>query len=249
MKTISDSGSFVRLRLRRHGPAAAPETWPQFRGPGAAALPKAPNLPERWSETENVAWKIAVPGTGWSSPIVVGDRVFVTSVVSASETEKPTKGLYFGGERPASTRRASLGGHRRRSRDRPDCCGRATRTTRCPPFARHLKNSYASETPVTDGERVYVLVRQRRPVLLRPRRQAAVVAEGRADADAQRLGHRGLTGPARRPALSGQRQRSAVVRHGARREDGQDTSGACRATKAATGRRRSSGSTTAARSS
>jgi len=73
--------------------------WPQFRGPGALGVSENPNLPERWGTNENVAWKVEVPGRGWSSPIVWGRRVFLTTVVSEGEVEDPKKGLYFGGER------------------------------------------------------------------------------------------------------------------------------------------------------
>jgi hypothetical protein len=134
---------------------AAPSSWPQFRGPGGRGIAEGANLPERWSKTENVVWRVAVPGTGWSSPIVAGERVFVTSVVSTIETEKPTKGLYFGGERPASTAE-----HRWMVTAVDIATGNIAWTREAhrvvPGFARHLKNSYASETPVTDGERVYV---------------------------------------------------------------------------------------------
>jgi outer membrane protein assembly factor BamB len=52
--------------------------WKQFRGPNGTSVSKEKPPPESWSETENVAWKIDLPGRGPSSPIVVGDRVFVT---------------------------------------------------------------------------------------------------------------------------------------------------------------------------
>jgi hypothetical protein len=58
----------------------ATDTWSQFRGPTAVGSDRQ-NLRVPWSTTENVAWKIDVPGRGWSSPIVCGDRVFLTSVV------------------------------------------------------------------------------------------------------------------------------------------------------------------------
>ena len=82
--------------------------WPQFRGPGAMGVADNPHLPDRWSTNENVAWKVEVPGRGWSSPIVWGERVFLTTVVSEGEVEPPKKGLYFGGERqeiPKTTHR------------------------------------------------------------------------------------------------------------------------------------------------
>ena len=81
----------------------AADSWPQFRGPGSTGVVDDPKLPDKWSATENVAWKTAVPGEGWSSPIVWGNRVFVTSVVSGQSKEPPKKGLYFGGERAVPT--------------------------------------------------------------------------------------------------------------------------------------------------
>jgi outer membrane protein assembly factor BamB len=139
-------------------PALAVEpvaTWPQFRGPGAMGVADNPDLPDRWSTNENVAWNIEVPGRGWSSPIVWGERVFLTSVVSDGEMEPPKKGLYFGGERrefPQATHRwlvlcLDLKSGRELWRQE------AHRGT--PPNSLHVKNTYASETPVTDGERVF----------------------------------------------------------------------------------------------
>ena len=128
--------------------------WPQFRGPQSLGVAEGRGLPETWGAAENVAWKTPIPGVGWSSPIVWGDRVFVTSVVSAGETEPPKKGLYFGGERetPKAEHRWVV-----------YCVDWRTGKVRwerevhrgLPPASRHLKNSFASETPVTDGERVY----------------------------------------------------------------------------------------------
>jgi outer membrane protein assembly factor BamB len=135
--------------------ADAPANWPQFRGADALGVSDNPNLPDRWSTNENVAWKIELPGRGWSSPIVWGERVFVTTVVSDGEMEAPKKGLYFGGEGkevPKAEHRwlvlcYDLKSGRELWRDE------AHRGT--PPNQLHIKNTYASETPVTDGERVY----------------------------------------------------------------------------------------------
>lgn len=134
--------------------AAANDKWPQFRGPDSLGVADDPRLPDTWSDTENVAWKTTIPGMGWSSPVVWGNRIFVTSVISTLDPENPRKGLYFDGQRkpPADLHRwmvycVDLGtGKVRWERE----VHRAV-----PNFARHLKNSYASETPVTDGERVY----------------------------------------------------------------------------------------------
>jgi outer membrane protein assembly factor BamB len=60
-----------------------------------AVVADDPQLPESWSATENVAWKTSIPGLGWSSPVVWGSRVFVTSVVSDVPVEQPRAGLYL----------------------------------------------------------------------------------------------------------------------------------------------------------
>src|SRR5438132_11443520 len=73
--------------------------WPQFRGAQASGAVEAKGLPETWSTTTNVVWKMDIPGSGWSSPIIWGNRVFVTSVVREGKEESPIKGLYFGGNR------------------------------------------------------------------------------------------------------------------------------------------------------
>ena len=132
----------------------ADDRWPQFRGPGSLGVAEDPVLPDKWSTTENVAWKTEIPGMGWSSPAVWGDHIFLTSVVSSVAGEAPKKGLYFGGERkPASDVHRWM----------VYCVDFKTGKIRWeqevkkgpPEISRHLKNSYASETPVTDGERVY----------------------------------------------------------------------------------------------
>ena len=129
--------------------------WPQFRGPEARGVAEGNALPERWSATENIVWKTDIPGRGWSSPIIWGNRVFLATVVNLGQSEAPKKGLYLGGTRPNA----------------PDsvhpwnvsCLDLATGSVLWekqvhegkPVTAIHQKNSYASETPVTDGERVY----------------------------------------------------------------------------------------------
>ena len=134
--------------------AAAQEGWPRFRGPGALGVVEESGLPETWSTTENVAWVRDIEGFGWSSPIVWGDTVFLTTVVSTGEVEAPLGGLYLGGERgvPSDEHRWLVYAI--------DAATGATRWERevhrgIPPTSHHLKNTYASETPVTDGEHVY----------------------------------------------------------------------------------------------
>jgi outer membrane protein assembly factor BamB len=134
----------------------ADNNWPQFRGSrslGTAA--DAPSLPETWSTTQNVVWKTDIPGRGWSSPVVWGDRIFVTAVISEGKTEEARKGLYIGGERMKPPTDVHLW--------KVYCLDFQTGSIRwettahkgVPEGTRHIKNSYASETPVTDGERLY----------------------------------------------------------------------------------------------
>ena len=130
--------------------------WPRFRGPGARGVAADnPRLPSRWSDTKNVRWKVDLEGRGWASPIVTGGRVILTSALPPAAPEDAKKGLYFGGERP----------------DVPEgevrwvvtCLDAATGMTVWetviargpPPGPIHVKNSYASETPISDGERIY----------------------------------------------------------------------------------------------
>ena len=71
-----------------------PADWPGFRGPGMDGLAIGARLPERWSKTANVKWAVDVPGRGWSSPVVAGDTVFITSAISSRPFKQPTPGIY-----------------------------------------------------------------------------------------------------------------------------------------------------------
>jgi outer membrane protein assembly factor BamB len=161
--------------------AAGPETvWPQFRGHDSLGVADGAGIPTRWSKTENVVWSIDVPGRGWSSPVVWNNRVFVTSAISPGAFKEPSTGIY-GNDYIAELRRQGLPpdevSRRVRARDNEgpeevgadvewrlycfDARSGARRWDalihRGRPFGgRHRKNTYASETPVTDGERVYV---------------------------------------------------------------------------------------------
>ena len=154
------------LAILSFGFAAAAEPgadqWPQFRGPGCRGVgTDNPRLPDRWSLTdgepgrENLSWVREIPGRGWSSPIVWGDRVWLTTAVAEDELDTPRRGLYFGGNRsaaPETTIRWLVLCLDAASGDpiweREVAAARA-------PEAIHLKNSFASETPVTDGKRVW----------------------------------------------------------------------------------------------
>ncbi len=133
----------------------ADSNWPQFRGSGARGTTNESKIPDRWSATENVAWKRDIPGRGWSSPVVWGNHLFLTTVVNTGESEAPKKGLYFGGDRPLPP--GSI------HQWKVLCLDLETGDVRWerqvhegkPKSSIHVKSSYASETPITDGERVY----------------------------------------------------------------------------------------------
>lgn len=136
------------------------------------------SVPERWSATENVKWKVDVPGQGWSSPIVWGDTVFLTSGISGRPFKKPTPGLY-GNEYIAELRKQGLPDDevlkrvQARDNEAPEesdeirymvyALDAATGKVKWereahrakPSGGRHRKNTYASETPFTDGSRLY----------------------------------------------------------------------------------------------
>lgn len=130
--------------------------WPMFRGPNATGL-GAGAAPVRWNgETgEGIAWKTAIPGIGHSSPVVWGDRVFVTTAVSADAAETFT---------PAAARGSSVAASRPRQSWRVYCLDRRTgrilweRTAHegVPKIGRHAKASHANATPATDGRHVAV---------------------------------------------------------------------------------------------
>jgi outer membrane protein assembly factor BamB len=131
------------------------ENWPQFRGADSMGVSERSDLADHWSPTDNVEWKTDIAGRGWSSPIVWGDRIFVTTVVNLGEDEAPKKGLYFGGERT----KPPTADHEWRVLCLDLKTGKVIWNELAhrgvPATTIHIKNSYASETPVTDGERVY----------------------------------------------------------------------------------------------
>jgi outer membrane protein assembly factor BamB len=132
----------------------AEANWPQFRGASAGVVEDG-ILPTTWSTTENVAWTLEIPGRAWSSPIVWGDRVFVTSAVGGTDAEKPKKGLYFGGERDKPSDKIHRWMVYCIDFNSGKILWEKLAHQAVPKHSLHIKNTYASETPVTDGQRVY----------------------------------------------------------------------------------------------
>ena len=131
------------------------DNWPQFRGPHATGVGDGDQLPDRWSAIDNVEWKIEIPGRGWSSPIVWGDRIFLTTVENQGTSPDAKKGLYFKGEQREPPGSMHLWKTLCLDLDSGKIIWERTAHQGKPETTLHIKNSYASETPVTDGKRVY----------------------------------------------------------------------------------------------
>jgi len=113
-------------------PACA-EDWPCWRGPRGDGTSLETNLPLKWSQTENIAWKVPIPGRGYSSPVIWGDRIFLTTCL-----EKESKHVTLCLDRKT---------------------GRTLWQQEVPVVLQpkiHNRNSHASSTPATDGKYLFV---------------------------------------------------------------------------------------------
>jgi outer membrane protein assembly factor BamB len=155
--------------------------WPQFRGPNANPVSTNARLADRWSKTENVEWAAELPGRGWSSPIVAGGKIFLTSVLTEGKSKPPQIGTEYSNEYVAELQKQGLPMNKiiekvnERDIEMPNevklhyvlyCLNLKSGKVEWqrefyagqPPGGRHRKNSFSSESPVTDGKLVYVYV-------------------------------------------------------------------------------------------
>ena len=115
--------------------------WTQFRGPTGQGVSDATGLPLTWSDTENLSWKVAIPGLGWSSPVVSQGKIHLSTCVST-----PAEG-----DKPESHEFRAL------------CLNPADGAVvwnvelfhKTGAIKQHGKNSYASPTPLIDGDQIY----------------------------------------------------------------------------------------------
>lgn len=133
-------------------PGSGAGSWPSFRGPAASGVSEGQSLPDEWNaETgKNILWKTLIPGLAHSSPIVWGDRLFVTSAISNRADASFRPGLY--GEGDASDDRSvhkwmvyALDKHT------GEIIWERVAHEGEPINKRHMKSTYASSTPATDG--------------------------------------------------------------------------------------------------
>ncbi|WP_240928223.1 PQQ-binding-like beta-propeller repeat protein [Thalassoroseus pseudoceratinae] len=113
--------------------------WPEFRGPTGEGIATVSGLPVEWSPDKNVVWKTPVPGLGWSSPIVLGEQIFLTTAVGAEDDQSG----------PQKLRVLSFDVATGKPNWNVEVF--APRDT-----SMHKKNSHASPTPITDGEHIFV---------------------------------------------------------------------------------------------
>lgn len=115
------------------------EDWRQFRGPGSNGIVQDIKLPEVWGMDSNIKWKVTVPGEGWSAPIVVGQKVFVTTAVTTDQKNKNSEHKWMVLCLDAMSGKVLWSKESIKSKPR---------------LGTHRDNTYASETPVTDGTKI-----------------------------------------------------------------------------------------------
>lgn len=142
-------------RIQLSAPEDGSGSWPSFRGSHASGIADGPQFPERWNVAtgENILWRTSIPGLGHSSPVLWGNRVFVTTAVSSRGDAIFRTGPYGGGESSDDTSSqrwvlyaldAATG----------SVVWEQTAHEGAPRDKRHVKSTYASSTPATDGRLV-----------------------------------------------------------------------------------------------
>lgn len=143
--------AFARAPVRVE-PGATSANWPSFRGRQASGVADGQNLPDKWdgAKGENILWRVPVPGLAHSSPVVWGDKIFVTSSVSSDPNASFRPGLYGDGDasKDTSEQRWVLYALDKRT---GKVVWERTAHRGAPADKRHIKSTYANSTPATDG--------------------------------------------------------------------------------------------------
>ncbi len=119
------------------GTAHASGDWPEFRGPTSQGLGDNARPPLTWGTSEHVTWKRAIPGTGWSSPVVMDDRIYLTTAIEHDDTLESLRALQLDAESGEILWNVPV-------------------FDQLPRIPKHPKNGYASPTPIVSGERLFV---------------------------------------------------------------------------------------------
>jgi outer membrane protein assembly factor BamB len=151
------------LQLVADAPAPNPTlaTWMNWRGPLANGVAPLADPPVEWSETRNVRWKVALAGKGHSSPIVVRDRVVVVSAVPIGEAKPPVYDKAPGSHDNAGVTHKHQFVVQSLHRKDGSQAWRTVLKEEFPHEGGHVTGSLASNSPVSDGERVYVFLGSR----------------------------------------------------------------------------------------
>ncbi len=141
--------------------AASAGNWPQWRGPDGSGISNEKNLPAEWSATKNIKWKTPIDGRAHSSPIVWGNKVFLTTAVEGPVVPGAKAVKHMDGDKEF-LHPDSIGADRKHTfkvicltRDSGKVLWEAVAWEGTPYDNRHRKSSYAASTPATDGKYVY----------------------------------------------------------------------------------------------
>lgn len=161
IRTVASASSVLLCAASlaaQDGRGATADTWGHWRGPAQTGV-AAGAAPVRWSDTSNIAWKVDIPGRGHSSPVIWGDRVFLTTAVpTGRKVEAPAAGR---GGRRGDGGAGAQEEHRFEvlalDRASGKIVWRQAAATAVPHEGYHATyGSFASNSPTTDGQRVYV---------------------------------------------------------------------------------------------
>jgi outer membrane protein assembly factor BamB len=164
MKTITVVFAFVILVSFVVKGAELPDdfekNWPQWRGPHANGVAPYGNPPVEWSESQNIKWKIAIPGKGYATPIVWGERVFVLTAIETDKQAEPQMPEQKQGRRrrgPRIMKPSNVHKFVIFAINRADgkVLWQQTAREELPHEGTHPTGTWASNSPVTDGEHVY----------------------------------------------------------------------------------------------
>jgi len=153
--------SLALLAITSLTTAGSAANWPQWRGPDGSGISNEKNLPSEWGPGKNIKWRTPIAGRGHSSPIVWGNRVFVTTAVEGDVVQGAKAVKHMAGDKEF-LHPDSIGADRKHqfkvialNRDSGKVLWEALAWEGTPYDNRHRKSSYASSTPATDGKLVY----------------------------------------------------------------------------------------------
>lgn len=152
----------ISLALSTLSLTASAGNWPQWRGPDGSGISNEKNLPSEWSPTKNIKWKTEIDGRAHSSPIVWGNKVFLTTAIEGAVVPGAKAVKHLGDGDKEFLHPDSVGADRKHTfkvicldRDTGKILWQSTAWEGTPYDNRHRKSSYAASTPATDGKLVY----------------------------------------------------------------------------------------------